>query len=320
MLPALRDRLLQRMRRVLRERRYSPRTEQVYSWWAQRFFEVYGDPRRAGAAEVSGFLSTLATRDQVSPSTQNQARAALLFLYAHVLEMPLGDIPAPAVRHARVPVVLSVAEVRRLLLELEPGAVRLAAILMYGAGLRLTECLTLRVKDIDFDRLEITVRGGKGDRDRRAPLPVRSVRTLQRYLNDQRVQFERVDRRAGVRTTGLPAALTRKLPNAERTWSWQYVFRATRTFVDADGVRRRHHLHQTVLQRAVAAAAKAAGFTKRVNCHALRHSFATHLLESGSDIRTIQELLGHSDVRTTMRYTHVLNRGALGVRSPIDRL
>jgi integron integrase len=269
---------------------------------------------------VQVFLSALATEQRVAASTQNQALAALLFLYERVLKRPFarvdGIVPARGTR--RVPVVLSQREVRALLDQLRDPA-RLCARLMYGGGLRLLECLTLRVKDVDLDRREIVVRDGKGVKDRRTPLAETAVVPLTRWLRAGEELFRR-DRKLDVRSTGIAPALLRKYPDAESTWSWRYVFPATRRFADAAGAVRRHHLHETLVQRAVKRAAAEAGLTKRVTCHSLRHSFATHLLESGADIRTVQELLGHSDVRTTMIYTHVLNRGGLGVRSPADAL
>jgi len=274
-----------------------------------------------GEAEIAAFLTDLAVAKNVSASTQNQALHALLFLYRHVLHMPLvvaGDVVV-ARRGRRLPVVLSVQEVKSILVQMR-GVPRLCATLMYGSGLRLSECVSLRVKDIDFDRLEITVRCGKGDKDRRVPLPRLAVPALKSHLERRRHVFSE-DLRHGVAGSKLPDALSRKIPSAEKDWRWQYVFAAARTYVESGtGLRRRHHLHETVLQRQFADAVRASGINKRASCHTLRHSFATHLLEGGSDIRTIQELLGHSDVRTTMIYTHVLNKGGLGVQSPGDRL
>jgi integron integrase len=310
------------VRRRLRERRYSARTEMAYVFWIRRYIIENGKrhPSALGEADVARFLSTLALRDQVAASTQNQALAALLFLYAHVVRRPLARVEGvmPAHRPRRLPVVLSQGEVRRILRELE-DPYRLCVELMYGSGLRVTECVRLRVKDVDLDRRELVVREGKGDKDRRVPLALTCVQPLAERIERERRRFD-ADARTGVGTTGLSEALLRKFRGADRDWRWQYVFAATRTFRNPDGRRWRHHLHETVLQRALRAAVSAAGIAKRATCHSLRHSFATHLLESGSDIRTVQELLGHSDVRTTMIYTHVLNRGGLGVRSPVDTL
>ena len=271
--------------------------------------------------EVRAFLSALAVEDRVAASTQNQALAALTFLYERVIQQPLPRVEGvrPARRSRHVPVVLSQAEVRRVLRALS-GTVRVCVALMYGSGLRLSECLALRIKDLDFDRGEIVVRGGKGGKDRRVPFAASCHRMVRRQIK-RGLGVWSADRRNGVDGCGLDAALARKYPNAIGDWRWQRLFPATRTFVEAGtGARKRHHLHPTAVQRAVTVAGKRAGIAKRVNCHAFRHSFATHLLESGADIRTVQELLGHSDVRTTMIYTHVLNRGALGVRSPADAL
>ena len=270
--------------------------------------------------DVRAFFSDLAVRQQVSASTQNQAAAALKFLYVSVLRRPLdvlNDV-VPASRPKRLPVVLSVSEIRAILgLLREPD--RLVASLLYGSGLRILECVSLRVKDIDLERREITVRGGKGDKDRRAPLAQAVLPDLRRQLRKSRCVWSD-GLRSKVRVTGISGALGRKLPNADREWPWFFVFPASRTFIDSSGIPRRHHLHETHVQRAVREASIAAKIGKRVSCHSFRHSFATHLLESGSDIRTIQELLGHGDVRTTMVYTHVLNRGRLGVISPADQL
>jgi integron integrase len=274
-----------------------------------------------GEQEISVFLNHLATEGHVSAATQNQALHALLFLYRHVLGRDMGLIPGitAAKRGRRLPVVLSVGEVRSILTRMR-GVPRLCASLMYGSGLRLSECTQLRVKDIDFDRGEITVRAGKGDKDRRVPLPKLASPALRVQLERMQKQFER-DLRSGVMGAALPGALDRKLQNADREWSWQYVFPATRTYLEREtGKRRRHHIHESAIQRAVGEAVRASGIAKRATCHSLRHSFATHLLENGSDIRTIQELLGHSSLQTTMIYTHVLNRGGLGVQSPADRL
>jgi integron integrase len=269
---------------------------------------------------VQHFLSALAVDDNVSASTQNQTLAGITFLYDHVLERPLMRIEGmePARRSRYVPVVLSEHEVRAVLDRLgEPY--RLCAMLMYGSGLRLLECLTLRVKDVDCDRHEIIVRNGKGKKDRRTPLAEVCIPPIKRLLKEQQTKFDG-DRRRDIRTTGIPSALLRKYPNSDREWLWRYLFTARRTFVDDTQVRRRHHLHESMVQRTFRDAAAGAQLTKRATCHSLRHSFATHLLEQGADIRTVQELLGHSDIRTTMIYTHVLTRGGLGVRSPIDRL
>ena len=310
------------VRRRLRERRYSARTESAYVHWIRRYIVANGrrHPADLGEADVARFLSGLALEEQVAASTQNQALAALVFLYAAVIGRPLARIEGvtPARRPRRLPVVLSQREVRAILAELgEPY--RLCVSLMYGSGLRVTECLRLRVKDVDLDRHELAVREGKGGKDRRVPLAETCVGPLVDQLTSAEERFRR-DVRNGVGATGLGDALLRKYPGAERDWRWQYLFPAARTFRSADGRRWRHHLHETVVQRAFRAGVLAAGVSKRATCHSLRHSFATHLLESGADIRTVQELLGHTDVRTTMIYTHVLNRGGLGVRSPADAL
>ena len=310
------------VRRRLGERRYSPRTCEAYIQWVRRYirFHGYRHPSELDEGDVGRYLSALAVELSVAPATQNQALAALLFLYKDVVRRPLRRIEGvvPARSPSRLPVVLSEQEVRSVLRELSHPA-RLCATLMYGAGLRIAECVALRVKDVDFERSEIAVRGGKGDKDRRTPLPKVCREELVRQLAEARSLHER-DEEAGVRVTGLSAALLRKYPNADRELRWRYVFPSTRTFLDSGGVRRRHHLHETAVQRAVRAAAGRLGIAKRVTCHSFRHSFATHLLESGTDVRTVQVLLGHTDLRTTMLYTHVLNRGALGVKSPADRL
>lgn len=320
--PERRFRFMEVVRARLGEARFSARTGKAYVYWIRRFIRFHDrrHPKELGDEHVRAFLSSLAVESGVAHSTQKQAYAALTFLYDRVVRRrlsPMTDI-VPARGPARLPVVLSEREVRVLLAALR-DPVRLCAELMYGAGLRVGECMSLRIKDVDFDRREIAVRGGKGDKDRRTPLADTCRSRLADQVARSRAVFRR-DAEDGVRTTGLGASLLRKYPNADRDVAWQYVFPGTRTFVDGSGVRRRHHFHETAVQRAVRDAALAAGLAKRVTCHSLRHSFATHLLESGADIRTVQVLLGHSDVRTTMGYTHVLNRGALGVRSPADRL
>jgi integron integrase len=261
----------------------------------------------------------LAVRGRVSASTQNQALAAISFLYREVLSLPLEELEpiACAKRPVRVPVVLTTDEVGKVLGQME-GTPQLVAMLLYGSGLRLLECLTLRVKDIDFSAREILVRGAKGDKDRLTMLPMGIGQALQEHLGEVRALHARDLKRGGGRVD-IPNALVRKYPRAATEWRWQYVFPAARTCIDAETRElRRHHLHATVIQRAVAEAVRSAGLTKRATCHTFRHSFATHLIENGYDIRTVQELLGHSDVRTTMIYTHVLRGGGRGVRSPID--
>jgi integron integrase len=295
---------------------------EAYCGWIRRYILFHGrrHPRDLDESDVARFLSDLAITKQVSASTQNQALSALIFLYSAVLRRPLNrnvEIQ-PATRSRRLPIVLSRAEVRLVLGRLcEPD--RLVVSLLYGSGLRIHECVSLRVKDICIDRREIVMRGGKGGKDRSVPLAESCLDDLSRMLRASH-RRRRDDRRGRIRVTGIEGALATKMPNADAQWPWYNVFPAARTFVDSAGVRRRHHLHETQVQRAVRSAALEAKIGKRVTCHSFRHSFATHLLESGTDIRTIQNLLGHSDIRTTMTYTHVLNRGGLGVRSPADSL
>jgi len=274
-----------------------------------------------GAPEITKFLSALAVEGNVAASTQNQALSALLFLYRDVLEqdLPWLDDVVRAKRPARLPVVLTRDEVRILLSQIR-GVPRLMALLLYGSGLRLLECARLRVKDVDFGRNQLMVRGGKGNKDRVTMLPAAVNTDLARHMEAMKRQHEE-DLRRGAGWVELPSALARKYPNAGLEWPWQWVFPATRIYVErATAQRRRHHLHESVLQRAVREALQRAAIPKRATCHTFRHSFATHLLEDGHDIRTVQELLGHRDVNTTMIYTHVLNRGPAGVQSPVDRM
>jgi integron integrase len=315
--------LLDRVREAIRSRHYSRNTEDAYVAWIKRFIFFHGKrhPMEMGAPEITRFLSFLAVEGKVSASTQNQALSALLFLYKEVLDQPLPwlDNIAPAKRPMRLPVVLSRDEVRAILAHLH-GTSRLMGTFLYGAGLRVLECCRLRVKDVDFASKQIVVRNGKGDKDRVTLLPGVASSDLARHLEAVHVQHQRdVGRGAG--WVELPGALGRKYPNAGREWGWQWVFPATRFYRDPEtGQRRRHHLHESVLQRAVKEAVRRAGVAKPASPHTFRHSFATHLLEDGYDIRTVQELLGHKDVSTTMIYTHVLNRGPAAVRSPADRL
>ncbi len=315
--------LLERLRNEVRKKHYSGRTEDAYADWAARYlrFHSFRDPREMGKEEVEQFLSHLAVERDVAASTQNQALSALLFLYRDVLGIKLDwlDGVVRAKRPKLLPVVLTRDEVTAVLRNLS-GTNLIAAMLMYGAGLRLLECLTLRVKDIDFGYRQITVREGKGNKDRITVLPASVEPRLKLQLEDIRVQFEK-DLKEGCGYVRLPKALARKYPNAGHEWGWQWVFPAHRHYLDSEsGIRCRHHLDESVLQRAVKEAAALADIKKHVTCHTFRHSFATHLLEDGYDIRTIQELLGHRDVSTTMIYTHVLNRGGRCVRSPMDIL
>ena len=314
--------LLQAVRDRIRYRRLSPRTEQAYTSWIVRYIRYHGlrHPKTMGASEVASYLTHLATEKRVSAGTQSQARSTLFFLYHEVLKSNLGDLGefTWARPTSRLPVVLNHAEVAALLEQLE-GTMWIIGSLLYGAGLRLLECLTLRIKDIDLDRGEIKVRAGKGNKDRITMIPNAVKSKLQRHLAVVKPVHERdAAARIGV---ALPGALGRKYPNADREWAWYWVFPAHRTYREvATGNHRRHHLHESAVQRTIKRAVLVAGIPKRATCHTLRHSFATHLLESGYDIRTVQELLGHSDVSTTMIYTHVLNRSGRGVLSPMDAL
>ncbi len=316
-------RLLDQMREALRSRHYSRRTEQTYCLWVRRFifFHKLRHPSEMAEPEINAFLTHLAVREKVSASTQNQALSALLFLYRHVLGREIGELGEVirARRPHHIPVVMTRDEVRAVLAHLT-GDKWLMASLMYGAGLRLMECLRLRVQDIDFARNEITVRDGKGAKDRMTMLPESLKKPLQDHLRKVKATQER-DLAEGWGRVQLPHALDRKYPNAPADWRWQWVFpqenrwRNHRTREEG-----RHHTDESLIQKAVKDAVTKAGLTKRATCHTFRHSFATHLLEGGYDIRTVQELLGHNDVKTTMIYTHVLNRGPSGVRSPVDGL
>jgi integron integrase len=316
-------RLLEQVREAIRVRHYSLRTEQTYVGWIKRFILFHGKrhPRDMGGQEVQQFLSHLAVAGHVAASTQSQALSALLFLYQQVLKQDIGwlDDVVRAKQPHRVPVVLTQDEVKAVLAHLS-GTTWIMATLLYGAGLRLLECLRLRVKDVDFTYNQIVVRDGKGRQDRVTMLPQQVKAPLRRHLHDVQ-QLHVQDVQAGAGHVYLPYALERKYPNASREWIWQYVFPAARPSRDPrTGIIRRHHIHKLVLQRAVHAAVRKANMPKPASGHTLRHSFATHLLEAGYDIRTVQELLGHKDVSTTMIYTHVLNRGGRGVKSPADLL
>jgi len=315
--------LLTRLRSKLRLGHYSRRTEQAYANWVIRFVRYHKlrHPADLGESDVVGFLRYLAEDRRVATATQAQALSAILFLYKHVIERPLqleGRLPR-ARTPTRLPVVLSRAEVARELVQLR-GTYGLIGLLLYGSGMRLLECLTLRIKDVDLERGEIRIRRGKGGVDRVTVLPNGVRASLAEHLRSVHAQH-REDVAAGGGRVPLPGALDRKLPMAGVEWAWQWVFPATRRWRDpSTGASGRHHLDASAMQRAMVAAVRRAGIGKRASCHTLRHSFATHLLESGYDIRTVQELLGYRDVSTTMIYTHVLNRGGLGVRSPADQL
>jgi integron integrase len=316
-------RLLDQLRQALRSRHYSSRTEKTYCQWVRRFIHFHSirHPAEMAEPEINAFLTHLAVKDKVSASTQNQALSALLFLYRHVIGREMGDLGTVirARKPRRLPVVMTREEVTAVLANLTADKWLMAS-LMYGAGLRLMECLRLRVQDIDFSRNEILVRDGKGAKDRITMLPESLKAPLQEHLKKVKAVHER-DLADGWGRVLMPAALDRKYPNAPKDWRWQWVFpqenrwKNTRT-----GEQGRHHVHESIIQKAVAGAVRKAGLTKRATCHTFRHSFATQLLQSGYDIRTVQELLGHKDVKTTMIYTHVLNRGGKGVKSPVDDL
>jgi integron integrase len=316
--------LIDVMQDRLRAKHYSPRTEEAYVTWVRRYVRYYRrrHPREMGAAQVRAFLTHLAVDRQVSASTQNQALAALQFLYREVLEDPLAEAleHLHAKRPTRLPTVLRQDEVARVLAAMR-GTPQLMALIMYGGGLRVMECCQLRVKDVDLVGGEIMVRGGKGQKDRRTLLSQRGAEALRPHLA-RVARVHETDVRSGAGYVSLPEALRGKLGNAAaRSWPWQWIFPASRTYRDeATGERRRHHLHETVLQRAVPEAARVAGITKRVTCHVFRHSFATHLMEAQHSLPLIQQLMGHRDIRTTMLYLHVVNTARAGVRSPADQL
>jgi integron integrase len=309
------------LHRQLRLRHYAARTEEAYVGWVKRFIRFHAGkhPREMGEVEVRAFLEHLAADRNVAASTQNQALHALLFLYAHVLQRSLGEVGefTPGRRPKHLPTVLSKEEVRRLLECLEEPH-RLIAQLLYGCGLRLLEGLRLRVKDVDFERNQIMVRSAKGFKDRVTMFPETLKVELQRQLEEAQTLHAQ-DMRAGLGAVWLPEALAVKYPNAAREWCWQWVFPARQISVDPrTGARRRHHVHENAVQKAVKIAVAKAGLAKPATCHTLRHSFATHLLENGYDIRTVQDLLGHKDVATTQIYTHVMVKPGIGVRSPLD--
>lgn len=313
--------LLDQVRNAIRVKHYSYRTEESYINWIKRFifFHNKRHPAEMGEREISQFLTHLAVNEKVSASTQNQALSAILFLYRNVLKQELAwiDDIERAKKPEKLPVVFTPDEAKAILLRLE-GLTWLMASLLYGAGLRLMECVRLRVKDIDFAYNQIVLRDTKGNKDRVTMLPVSLKEPLQRHLSKVKVIHDQ-DLKEGFGRVYLPYALEQKYPNAAAEWGWQYVFPASKRSIDPrTGIERRHHLDESVLQRAVKQAIRKAGIAKLASCHTFRHSFATHLLENGYDIRTVQELLGHKDVRTTMIYTHVLNRGGKGVKSPID--
>jgi integron integrase len=315
--------LLDQLHEAIRIRHLSPRTEEAYRHWIKRylFFHHLRHPLEMGEREINAFLSHLAVQERVSASTQNQALAALLFLYRHVLKLEIGNLGQVirAKRPRRLPVVLTQDEVKAVLANLSADKWLIAS-LLYGAGLRLMECLRLRVQDLDFARHEITVRDGKGAKDRITLLPQSLIDPLRDHLRKVKSVHE-LDLAEGWGRVSMPTALDRKYPNAPSEWRWQWVFPQESRWVHPETKEQgRHHVDESLIQKGVKDAVAKARLAKRATCHTFRHSFATHLLEAGYDIRTVQELLGHSDVKTTMIYTHVLNRGPAGVRSPVDGL
>ena len=323
MIPAEIRKTFEEARSLMRVKHYSLRTETTYLNWMHRFFKFtnYRNPRSFNRQDVQLFLTQLASKEKVAASTQNQALAALIFLFKDVLEQPFGwlDDLERAKKPLRIPVVLSRQEVRALFAHLE-GTYWLIASLLYGAGLRLMECVRLRVKDVDFHYCQIMIRDGKGQKDRVSMLPENLVNPMRNHLARVRI-LHQSDLNQGFGTVYLPDALSRKYPSAEKEWGWQYVFPAAKISVDPrSAIARRHHIGEQAIQRTIKEAVRNSGIHKPASCHTLRHSFATHLLEDGYDIRTVQELLGHKDVSTTMIYTHVLRKGGKGVRSPLDSL
>jgi len=315
--------LLEVVRQRIRLKHYSHRTEKSYVQWIRRFVRFHNrrHPRELGKTEIEAFLTHLAVERKVSASTQNQAFSALLFLYRNVLELPMPQLDAVqrAKKPRRLPTVLSPDEVRQILCQLD-GKYWIAGNLLYGSGLRLLECLRLRVQDIDFEMCQLMVRAGKGNKDRVTILPEAVIEPLQKHLKNVRAIHSR-DLKQGLGRVYMPVALTRKYPNAAYEWLWQFVFPSTTYIQDRElGHTVKYHLHEKALQRAIRNAVKKSGISKRATAHTFRHSFATHLLQRGADIRTIQELLGHKDVSTTMIYTHVIQKGGMGVRSPADIL
>lgn len=313
--------LLDQVRMTIRKKHYSIRTEQAYVKWTRDYILFHGKrhPTEMGEPEINSFLSSLASTKRVAASTQNQALNAIVFLYKHVLKIELGSFGSieKAKRPEKLPVVLSKGEVQRLLGRMD-GVTGLAAMLLYGTGMKLMECIRMRVKDIDFDRGQIIIREGKGAKDRFTMLPESLVSELKVHLEKVRDIHDN-DLENGFGEVYLPGALGKKYPKAPKEWGWQYVFPSTKISKDPrSGKERRHHMDESSLQKAVKRGARAAGIVKRVTPHTFRHSFATHILENGYDIRTVQELLGHKSVQTTMIYTHVIKKGGMGVQSPLD--
>lgn len=315
-------RLLDQVRSELRARHYSLKTERAYIQWIRQYILYHNKrhPIEMGAEEINAFIRHLAVTRDVSSSTQNQALCAIVYLYKHILKKEIGQLELIwAQKPKKLPVVYTVQETERILSHLH-GVHQMVAMLLYGAGLRLMECLRLRIKDIDFGFRQITIHDGKGFKDRVTLLPDKTAEPLKAHIKKVR-EIHLNDLKNGCGTVYIPYALERKYPNASKEFGWQYVFPAHHLSKDPKtGIRRRHHLHESVIQKALKQAMRKAGIVKRGGCHSLRHSFATHLLQKGYDIRTVQELLGHKDIKTTQIYTHVLNRGGLGVKSPVDEL